>query len=263
MEKWTQDSTEVRIYDLSTRLTNKSSAFETNPHHIEYITHTETIHESEKLFGIGPEAWRGGCGWAMEKVTLTTHSGTHLDAPYHYGARSGGKPAKTIDEVPLRWCYGDGVLLDVRHIDRRKGVDENDLQAELDGIGYVLKPYDIVLIRTDASKHFLEPGYQYKHTGLRASATKWLTDHGIRMIGIDAWTLDRAFDVMVEEAKAGHTEQLWESHYWGMTQEYCQIEKLSGLDQLPTAFGFKVMCFPVKIEGASGGWARVVAVYEN
>jgi len=182
MEQWTQDSTEVRIYDLSTRLTNKSSAFETNPHHIEYITHTESIHESEQLFGIGPEAWRGGCGWAMEKVTLTTHSGTHLDAPYHYGARSGGKPAKTIDEVPLRWCYGDGVVLD---------------------------------------------------------------------------------DVMVEEAKAGHTEQLWESHYWGMTQEYCQIEKLSGLDQLPTAFGFKVMCFPVKIEGASGGWARVVAVYEN
>ena len=263
METWTQGDRRYTAYDLSTRLTNKSSSFETNPHTIEYITHTETIQESQRLFGIGPQAWRNGHGWAIEHVTLTTHSGTHLDAPYHYGATSGGKPAKTIDQIPLRWCMGNGVVLDVRHIDRREGADAADLQAELERIGYTLKPFDIVLIRTDASEHFLEPGYQYMHTGLRVSATKWLCDQGVRMIGIDAWTLDRAFDVMVEEAKEGDEQQLWESHYYGMTQEYCQIEKLSGIADLPSPHGFQVMCFPVKIEGASGGWARVVGIYEE
>lgn len=261
METWVDGDIRYSAYDLSSRLSNATSEFEPNPHHIDYIPHDKTIEDSEKLFGIGKDMWRNGRGWAIERITLTTHSGTHLDAPYHYGPTSGGRPAKTIDEVPLRWCFGPGVVLDVTGVDRRKGADEHDLQRELDRIGYRLQPFDIVLIRTDASRYFGEPGYQYKHTGLRASATQWLTEQGVRMIGIDAWTLDRAFDVMVEEAKDGDTEQLWESHYFGITQEYCQIEKLSALADLPRPQGFRVSCFPAKIEGASGGWARVVALY--
>ena len=83
---------------------------------------------------------------------------------------------------------------------------------------------------------------------------------GVRLIGIDAWGLDRAFDVMAQEALAGDTAQLWESHKFGAEAEYCQIEKLTNLDQLPSPTGFTVLALPVRLAQASGGWARVVAL---
>jgi kynurenine formamidase len=55
---------------------------------------------------------------------------------------------------------------------------------------------------------------------------------------------------------------IWQAHYVGIEKEYCQIEKLANLDQLPP-FGFKVACFPCKIEKASAGWTRAVAIINN
>ena len=61
-----------------------------------------------------------GAGWALEKVEITTHNGTHLDAPWHYHptmdhALGAPKPPMTIDQVPLDWCLQPGVKLDFRH----------------------------------------------------------------------------------------------------------------------------------------------------
>ena len=51
---------------------------------------------------------------------LSTHNGTHLDAPYHFATTmDGGKRAITIDEVPLEWCFQRGVKLDFRHFPGR------------------------------------------------------------------------------------------------------------------------------------------------
>ena len=62
-----------------------------------------------------------GEGWAIERVRITTHNGTHLDAPYHFSATMdastpvGRRRAITIDEVPLEWCLQPAVKLDFRH----------------------------------------------------------------------------------------------------------------------------------------------------
>lgn len=63
--------------------------------------------------------------------------------------------------------------------------------------------------------------------------------------------------------RTGDGRVVWEAHFAGITREYCQIEKLANLDAVPKPYGFKVACFPVKIKGASGGWARVVAFVEE
>jgi kynurenine formamidase len=55
---------------------------------------------------------------------------------------------------------------------------------------------------------------------------------------------------------------IWAAHRVGIEREYCQIEKLANLDQLPRPYGFKAACFPVKLEGGSAGWTRVVAMIE-
>src|SRR5690606_29287454 len=66
--------------------------------------------------GLTREELPDGEGWAIERCQITTHNGTHLDAPWHYASTmDGGKRAMTIDEVPLEWCFQPGVKLDFRH----------------------------------------------------------------------------------------------------------------------------------------------------
>jgi kynurenine formamidase len=259
-EVFTFGGREVEVIDLSQNLSNSTREFEPLQHEIRYDNHTDSLAFVEERWGLGADCWRDGLVWANEWVTLATHSGTHVDAPYHYHPTSGGEPAKTIEQVPLRWVMGDGVVLNVVHVDRGEGIREADVRAELDRIGYELKPYDIVLLRTDVSKRFGEPGYEQLHPGLRRDATAWLVAQGVKLIGIDAWGIDRAFDLMVEDVRRGDTAQLWESHKFGADEEYSQIEKLCNLDRLPRPHGFQVIALPVSLEKASAGWARVVAL---
>jgi len=242
-----------RLIDLSDTLSNRTREHEPNAHEIVYVAP-----EDSALNDFGVEGlWPDGKGWAVETVTLSTHSGTHVDAQYHYGG--GGR---TIDEVPLEWCYAPGVRLDLRSADRAQGIRRVDVEAALDAIGHELQPAEIVLVWTGTSEHFGEPGYAFMHSGLRRDATEFLVDAGVRLIGIDAWGIDRAFDVMLEDAQQGRG-QFWESHLLGREKEYCQIERLANLDSLPAPTGFTVAAFPVKLERASAGWARVVAIFED
>jgi kynurenine formamidase len=250
----------VRVVDLSQRLGNGTSAHEPMPHEIEYLDHRDTLPLVEQRFGLGASHWRDGLVWAHERVTLTTHSGTHVDAPYHYHPTSGGRPARTISELPFAWLMGDGVVLDLRHCDRTEGIRAHDVRSELERIGYAIAPNDIVLIRTDVSERYDEPGYEQLHPGLRRDATAYLVEQGARLIGIDAWGIDRPFDLMSADALAGDDAQLWESHKYGADHEYCQIEKLANLAAIPVPFGFQVIALPISLERASGAWARVVAL---
>jgi kynurenine formamidase len=246
------------LYDLSDCLSNATSEFEFNKHEITYLEPDVTAAESAN-WGLGPMYWPDGVALSAEVVTLSTHSGTHVDAPLHYGPAESG-PARTIDQVPLEWCYGDGVLLDFRGHDRVAGITRVDVEAELARIEHTLKPLDIVLVMTGTNLKV--PGYETRHAGLRVDATEFLVDSGVRLIGIDAWGLDRPFDVMVEDARAGRA-QFWESHLLGRRKEYCQIERLANLDALPRPTGFLVSAFPFKLEGASAAWARVVAIVDE
>ena len=247
-------------YDLSQSLSNDTADVEPIPHRIEYTDHKATIDLSIRRFGLGAEYWRDGLGWSQETVSLSTHSGTHIDAPYHYAPVSGGRPARTIDEVPLRWFFGDGVLLDMRDVEKEKGIVEADIRQKLADVGHQLRAGDIALIYTGAAQLFGTAGYDQMHVGMRESATKYLVDFGVKLIGIDAWGFDRPLSLMVRDALAGDRSQLWEAHYYGATNEYSQIEKLVRLDTLPVNSGFLVVALPVKISRASGAWARVVAL---
>jgi kynurenine formamidase len=62
------------------------------------------------------------------------------------------------------------------------------------------------------------------------------------------------------DAVEAHDAQLWESHRFGADEEYLQIEKLSNLAALPAPTGFQVLALPIRLERASGAWARVVAL---
>jgi kynurenine formamidase len=227
------------------------------------IYHEEGAKQAASFFNLEKEDFPDGLLWANGSVTLGEHTGTHLDAPIHYAPTSEGKKSKSIDEIPLEWCYGDGVVLDFHKKPSGYAITKKDIEDELKRIDYELKKGDIVLIRTDADKHLYEDNYFSIHAGMSAEATEYLCQKGIKVMGIDAWGWDIPFGKAVEKFKeTGDNSVLWEAHLVGKKYEYCHIEKLANLDQLPD-YGFKVAVFPVKLKGGTAGWSRPVAIIEE
>lgn len=202
--------------------------------------------------------------WAIERIVLTTHTGTHLDAPYHYHpTMDKGQTAWTIDEIPLDWCYGDGIVLDFSEKPDGYKLNVEDFKSALAKIDYVLKEKDIVLIRTGAAQNWGTPKYLVSGCGVGREATLWLLEQGIHIVGTDAWSWDIPLPYIAKEFDiTGDSSIIWEGHFAGIEKKYCHIEKLTNLDLLP-ATGFKLSCYPIKIKNASGGWIRAVAMIEE
>jgi kynurenine formamidase len=252
----------LRLIDLSVPLEHDAVS-EPLPARIHYVRHDgEGLQQMQQSFGVKPDdlVYSNGQGWAIEEIHAITHTGTHVDAPYHYGATSEGKRARTIDEVPLEWCFAPGVVLDVRHKAPGELITVADLEGALAKIGYRLRPLDIVLLHTGADKRLGSRDY-FAQPGLGRESVLWLVEQGVRVIGIDAYTLDRPFASMIADyRRTGDGRSIWPAHFAGITREYCQIEKLANLDQIPRPHGFYVSCLPVKIKGASAGWCRAIAL---
>ncbi len=233
---------------------------------ITYQKHGETLLVFGFFFpGVTAEKTPGGEGFAaVESVKLTTHNGTHLDAPWHFHpTQDGGKPALTIDEVPLEWCFQPGVKLDFRHFPDGYVVTAADVEAELKRIGHELKPLEIVMVNTAAGKALGNPDFVNIGCGMGYEATIYLTSRGVRVTGTDAWSWDAPFVHTAEKVKeTGDTSLIWEGHKAGRDIGYCHLEKLHNLEVLPPD-GFTVSCFPHKIKGASAGWTRAVAIFEE
>lgn len=228
---------------------------------VAYFDHAAGAAEIEALFGVGPELLRLGEGWTRETLTLGTHNATHVDAPYHYNSVVEGRPAATIDRLPLERFFGPGVVLDFRERADGEVIDDSDLRTALARIEHALSPGDIVLIQTGRDAFYGEADYISRGSGVSGPATRWLYDQGIRVMGIDAWGWDRPLGLQAADALDRQEAGIfWESHQIDL--DYCQIERLVNLDQLPPT-GFTLACFPLPVVGASGAPARVVAIIDD
>jgi len=255
-----------RIVDISVPL--QSDIASDPPGHepkIAYVDHKQSAPSVCAFFpGLTPADLPDGEGWAMERIDISTHNGTHLDAPYHFASTmDGGKPALRIDEVPLDWCFQPGVKLDFRHFPNGYVCTPADVEAELKRIGHTLKPLDIVVVNTSAGKRYGEPDYVPTGCGMGREATLYLLERGVRVTGIDGWSWDAPFSFTAQRYAKDHDPSIiWEGHKAGRDIGYCHLEKLHNLEQLPSD-GFMVSCFPVKVKGGSAGWTRAVAIFED
>ena len=233
---------------------------------IEYLDHRATAPRLASYFGVGEDALPEGQYAAVERCTISTHNGTHVDAPYHYFSRMneavvpGGEPSMRIDEVALEWLYQPGVKLDFRHLPDGHLVQPHEIGAELDRIGHQLRPLEIMLANTRAGTRYGEADYVDSGCGFGRAATLWLVEQGVRVVGTDGWSWDAPFSHTRRRVQeTGDASLIWEGHRVGRDRAYCQIEKLHNLEALPPD-GFLVAAFPVKVHRASAGWTRAVAI---
>lgn len=257
----------MRIIDLSSPV--DAAGWEPDPVVHEIMTPAEGAEHmaAEMLahFGLDfdPAVLPGGELLSLDTLTLTSHTGTHVDAPAHYGSVGDYGVPRTIDRMPLDWFLRPAAVLDFTEVGTGV-IGAAQIAAELDRIGFRPQPLDIVLIHTGAARHAGTPRYFTDFAGLDGPAVDHLLDLGVRVIGTDAFSLDAPFGHMIRHYQAtGDPSVLWPAHFAGRRREYCQIERLSGLGELPSPTGFTLSCFPVKIAGAGAGWTRAVALVDE
>ena len=190
-----------RFVDLSIYLENDVvSDPEVYRPRISYIDHKMTMPDLVNFFpGVRPEDLPDGEAWAIEKIELITHNGTHLDAPYHYASTMNkGERAITIDEVPLEWCFQPGVKLDFRHLPDGAVATADDVKQELARIGHTLSPLEIVVVNTRAGAAYGGDNYVAAGCGMGYDATMYLLERGVRLTGIDSWSWDAPFGFTAE-----------------------------------------------------------------
>src|SRR6478735_5271417 len=139
-----EDQMPRRIIDISVAL--KAGIASDPPYmlpQISYVDHKAGAENINQVFGVTVKDLPDSAGPAVENVQISTHNGTHLDAPYHFHpTMDGGKPSMTIDEVPLEWCFNDAVKLDFRGKPDGYVCTADDVKRELDRLGYTLKALD-------------------------------------------------------------------------------------------------------------------------
>ena len=250
----------MRMLDLSITLESDPSPLMNVE--IKYLDHKHGTKEYNKM-GIKTEDLPLGLAYADDEVESTTHGGTHMDSPWHFHPTCAGKPARTIDEIPIDWCFGEGICLDFHDRPNGTRLEIEDIRNKLSEAAVTLKPGNIVLFYTGAMHAWGREDFWETGCGPGRDATLWMIEQGIHMMGTDAWSFDRPYKYWIADYKeTGDKALIWEAHLAGIEKEYCHLEKLTNLDRLPPS-GFKVACFPIKIKKASAGFVRAVAMFED
>ena len=266
----------MKIIDLSLPIDDK--AFEVHKVAIERVTHKAGVKKFNRV--IMGKTFAGRIKYllgqrilkkedlpdeeflSLEIVHSPVHIGTHLDYSYHYGSTSENQPSKTAEEIPLEYCYQDGVKLELTHKKPNEIILASDIEAALSKINYRLKPLDIVFLYTGADKLYGSPKYFSDYPGVDTSAIDYLLDRGIKIFGVDTMGIDRPYRFMLKEfLENKDPKALYPAHFYGRKREFIHIERLANLDKLPD-FGFKVICFPIKIKQTGAAWSRVVALLD-
>jgi arylformamidase len=166
----------------------------------------------------------------VAKVTLGVHSGTHVDAPYHFLA-----DGATVDQLPLELLIGRARVVDMTALDRieRADVERADLRDDIR-----------VLFKTRMSGQLRQPVFQEDFVYLTPDAATYLVQVGIKLVGIDYLSIEKfgSKDFGAHHALLG-----------------AGVVIIEGLDLSEVEAGeYDLTCLPLRIAGADGSPARVV-----
>ncbi|TLX82544.1 MAG: cyclase family protein [Thaumarchaeota archaeon] len=179
-------------------------------------------------------------GYNLELIFLSSHSGTHIDAPFHF-IENGLK----IDKIPLKRLVTDAVLCRIKK-GADKAITKQDI-IEFENKHGKLQPNSTLIFATGWHKNLLKKYYFTKNPGLSIFAAKYLVKKKISLVGIDSPSIDLGLD-----SRFLVHHQLLDNGIL-ILENLCNLEKISGVH-------FKLVVLPLKLKGATGSPVRAVAL---
>ncbi len=174
---------------------------------------------------------------------MSTHTGTHLDAPIHFIDKG-----KSIDQISLERFLLDAVLLRVK-VEPKSYIEEEEIRkAEIKVRG--IRKGEAVLIHTGwADTHLDKEDYLTNQPALSSEMAEYLASKGPSLVGIDCANIDH------------NDDPKFPVHKILLKREILVVENLCNLNSLPKE-RFKLLVLPLKLLGGTGSPIRAVALLE-
>ena len=178
-------------------------------------------------------------GFEEHRIEIPSHTGTHLDVPSHML-----KGGASLDQFPPDGFIGPGIV-----INTVAGNAHQISVSDLESHRRRLATAEFALIYTGWYRHWGQPAYFERFPCLDRSAAQWLSEMGLKGVGIDTPSFDRM-----------HSNR-HPIHKIFFSRNVILIENLTNLDPLPQS-GFTMVCLPLPIERADGSPIRAVALID-
>jgi len=183
----------------------------------------------------------------VEKVIINTHTGTHIDVPYHFFP-----DGKTMEQVPVDTWIGEGIVADVSYLDDNTLISDTDLAKSASH----MEKGDIVMLYTGRGKHRgFNKKYLKEWPAVSEGAARWLVDHGAKIVGTDGLGIE-AYGFPPDGQPVGHYTILGAGV---PIIEEVNLEEIAPMGNKRWLF----ICLPLLLRDAGGCLARVIAIDEG
>jgi len=178
-------------------------------------------------------------GYNLELLFLSSHTGTHLDAPYHF-AKNGVK----IDQIPLDRLLGKAILIKLQKT-KNTAITKSDIIL-FEKNNYKIPNYSSIFFYTGWQKNLKNDNYFTENPGLDISSAKYLTSKKVNLIGIDSPSIDLGQNTS------------FNVHNILSKNNILIVENLTNLNKITTKeFNFTIL--PLKLKDATGSPVRAIA----
>ena len=178
----------------------------------------------------------------LELLFLSSHTGTHLDAPYHF-LEKGSK----IHEISLKKLVSNAVLIKSRK-KSNESVTKTDIQKFEKKHGKIVS-FSSVIFYTGWQRNLQKKYYFTKNPGLSVSAAKYLASKKVSLVGIDSPSIDLG------------TDSKFSVHQIFAKKGMLIVENLANLEKIKSS-KFHLVVLPLKLKNATGSPVRAIAFVE-
>lgn len=179
-------------------------------------------------------------GYNLELIFLSSHSGTHIDAPFHFIDKG-----LKIDQIPLERFVCDAILFRIKK-GSNQSITKNDIIKFEKKHGKILHNSTIIFA-TGWYKNLPKKDYFENNPGLSIDAARYLAAKRINLVGIDSPSID------LGKNSNFSVHRILLSNSVLIVENLCNLEKISGVY-------FKLIVLPLKLGGATGSPVRAIAI---
>ncbi|MFZ8907300.1 MAG: cyclase family protein [Nitrosopumilaceae archaeon] len=177
----------------------------------------------------------------LELLFLSSHTGTHIDAPYHFTTKG-----EKIHQIPLTRLIGNALLIKIKK-EKNQEITKKDL-LNFEKKNGKIKNFSSVIFFTGWQKNLEKKNYFLNNPGLSRSAANYLATKKINLIGIDSPSIDLG------------TDKNFSAHKILAKNNVLIVENLSNLNKIPK-LNFDFIILPLKLKNATGSPVRAIANY--